>query len=219
MKVETPTITLAEGAMADCLTTDNETARIQELHEQLRSACAEFGKPTPDFDLNPKADHPQREAVVKALMALMNYARPVLDPAALALPIVRLIGAIADIDNGVPHAMLTPRKAPGGRPRSNEAGQYMATACAAVDLYLRAGMSLNDALATVARCVRPKRVTPRQLGSWREKLRQGKRGAFALDQYWKRLNEAEQWAPGNPADAADVLLTVLSPPSDDEETA
>lgn len=190
----------------------DEAAPVEKLKGRLKESCRRFAEETPDFDLNPDAPHPQREAVSMALLAMLDYIRPMVD-IGLTKPIVQLLGAIAEIDTGKSNPLLERRrKDERGSPRLGTLeARNRALALAALELAFRSGIKLEEAADDVCRRL-PSDITPRKLISWRKKI--GKDGR--LDEaYRKFINGARGL---DPADASDILLTMLDPPTDEESS-
>lgn len=139
-------------------------AALNELRARLRAV---------DFSLAAKPDS-QREAAHVALSAVINYLQR-LQLAEEAIPLINLAGALQSLHLGMSAEMLTPPKRKAGKPPEGLDEEVpRAFAVAAVDGYMAAGDSLDQAARRVASALRkfvPGISTGKALSDLRENIR------------------------------------------------
>ena len=114
--------------------------RLSLLHDRLAEAHKVFKKPQRADEKD--APHYQREGVVMALGAVLTFLQGEGVGVHVNAPLITLLGAIADIDNGRSNPLLErrKRKGPGAPPIALERALRLATASAAVTLLMQADM-------------------------------------------------------------------------------
>lgn len=173
----------------------DDRERLERLMESLGEALAEYRKPMPDFDSDQAAVHPQREGCAKALTAVMQYLRPLVPEHGYLHPLLSLLGAIADADEGRSPKLFKPRRDPKGSriPIGDDAKLAMASAI--VTTMIHHGTAQRNAVRAVARKIGCEQTYLRR---WRDNLAE-------RPEHIRKLYQREVDAERDPALMLDAL--------------
>ena len=132
----------------------------------------------------------QRAATKVYLITLMRLLEPFGD-ATLTLPMLKLIGALDNLEDGLRPPWLKPGKPPkGGRPGRSLADVRMATGSALVTVLHEAGRPVSEAEAHVARHMT---IDIGSLRSWRKQVTSNRKNPDAVKVYTMLLSECRKY--------------------------
>ena len=132
----------------------------------------------------------QRAAIKVYLITLMRLLEPIGD-ATLTLPMLDLIGALGNLEDGLRPPLLKPGKPPkGGRPGRSLADVRMATGCALATVLHEAGRPVSEAEAHVARHMK---IDAGSLRSWRKQVTSNRKNQDAVKFYKAVLSACRKY--------------------------
>jgi len=172
---------------------ERQEEALAKLRTRLDEAVAVFESSAPKTDAvhEDPAFH-ERQGAAMALEALLDFLRPQLGIRPIR-PLLRLLGALADVEKGRSNPLTAPVNRPQSRPQASiNQTISRATAVVAVDLLMRAGRSKSEALRRVAPLLVQETLTPKQLGAFRDRLRAGRSERLASELHERMLEIANK---------------------------
>jgi hypothetical protein len=135
------------------------------------------------------------------------------------VPLVSLLGALADVEEGHSRPMLEPSQKKAGRPKISQNYENLwATASAAITFLMEGDFTEEQAAREVARLLEKYHLPLpgareglpwKKLTGWRDKLNQGEPGGTAQDMQRSQVALFRQWADIGPGIALQIVFEGL----------
>lgn len=184
-------------------------ASINGLVAGLEKAAAEFSKPVDPESVDD--EHQRRQGSARAIEAVVKFLDVLGVDARLRQPLMRLVEALGDAEDGITSPATAPRKHTGGPRTPFSDDQLRIRAAVTVTLLIWAQESLPDALRKACRAA-GNNLTVDDLKDYRKRLGSGKKvSALAKEQYHQHLSDARHVIKngGTARKLANAALTLL----------